>query len=57
MTTKCHVRLLRQVGRKKQIVSADIVEVVPEVAGTVSEFLAARLGYKIIAYAQQRDWS
>jgi agmatinase len=45
--------LLRRVSQNKQIVSADIVEVVPKVAGEVSEFLAARLAYKIIAYCQQ----
>ena len=44
--------LLRRLARSKQIVSADIVEVIPKVAGQVTEFLAARLAYKIIAYSQ-----
>ena len=45
--------LLRQVSKNKEIVSADIVEVIPKVSGEVTEFLAARLAYKIIAYCQQ----
>jgi agmatinase len=45
--------LLRRVAQTKQIVSADIVEVIPKVAGQVTEFLAARLAYKIIAYSQR----
>ena len=44
--------LLRRVAKSKKIVSADIVEVIPQVAGKVTEFLAARLAYKIIAYCQ-----
>ncbi len=44
--------LLRRVGQTKQIISADIVEVIPQIAGHVTEFLAARLAYKIIAYSQ-----
>ncbi len=45
--------LLRRLAQKKQVVSADIVEVIPQVAGQVTEFLAARLAYKIIAYCQR----
>ena len=45
--------LLHRLAQTKQIVSADIVEVIPQVAGQVTEFLAARLAYKIIAYAQR----
>ena len=45
--------LIRQVGKNKEIVSADIVEVVPKVCDEITEFLAARLAYKIIAYCQQ----
>ena len=45
--------LLRQVARAKKIVSADIVEVIPGVSGGITEFLAARLAYKIMAYSQQ----
>ena len=44
--------LLRRVSQDKQIISADIVEVVPKVTGEVTEFLAARLAYKITAYSQ-----
>ena len=45
--------LLRQVSRSRKIVSADIVEVIPRPYEKVTEFLAARLAYKIIAYSQQ----
>ncbi len=45
--------LLRRVAQKKQVVSGDIVEVIPKIAGEVTEFLAARLAYKIIAYCQR----
>ncbi len=44
--------LLRRVAQTKQVVSADIVEVIPKIAGEVTEFLAAKLAYKIIAYCQ-----
>ena len=44
--------LLRRVAQNKQVVSGDIVEVIPKIAGEVTEFLAARLAYKIIAYSQ-----
>jgi agmatinase len=44
--------LLRRTCAKRQVVSADIVEVVPVPGQKVSEFLAARLAYKIIAYTQ-----
>ncbi len=44
--------LLRRVAQTKQIVSADIVEVIPQIAGQVTEFLAAKLAYKIIASCQ-----
>lgn len=47
--------LLRRVSQNKQIVSADIVEVIPKAAGEVTEFLAARLAYKVIAYCQQKS--
>ena len=46
--------LLRQVCAERQVVSADIVEVAPIRGTTVTEFLAARLAYKIIAYVQGR---
>ncbi len=44
--------LLRRVCAERQVVSADIVEVVPVPGQKVSEFLAARLAYKIIAYIE-----
>ena len=46
------VDMILAVGKKKRIVGADIVEVIPEMCGVVTEFLAARLAYKIIAAAQ-----
>jgi agmatinase len=49
------VDLILALGRTKTIVSADIVEVVPHISGVVTEFLAARLAYKIIAAAQLRQ--
>ena len=45
-------RLLRRVCAERQVVAADIVEVRPIPPSHVTEFLAARLGYKIIAYTQ-----
>jgi len=39
------------VGRQKQIVGADIVEVRPIPPNHITEFTAARLAYKIITYA------
>jgi agmatinase len=42
--------LLRLVAAEKRIVGADVVEVVPVPGQAVTEFLAARLAYKIIAY-------
>ncbi len=44
--------LLEAVGRKKQIVGADIVEVMPLPDNHVTEFTAARLACKLIAFAQ-----
>lgn len=44
--------LLESVGRNKRIVSADIVEVMPMAGSAVTETVAARLAYKIIAYTQ-----
>lgn len=43
--------LLRLVAAEKTIVAADIVEVMPLPGQAVTEFLAARLVYKLIAYA------
>ena len=44
--------LLRRVCTERQVVGSDIVEVVPVPGQKVSEFLAARLAYKLIAYTQ-----
>ena len=44
--------LLRRVCEERKVVSADIVEVIPLAGQKVSEFLAARLACKIIAYTR-----
>jgi len=44
--------LLRRVCSERQVVGADIVEVRPLADHHVTEFVAARLAYKIIAYTQ-----
>ena len=44
--------LLKRVAAERNIVAADIVEVRPIPPSTVTEFLAARLACKIIAYTQ-----
>ncbi len=44
--------LLRLVAAEKRIVAADIVEVMPIPGQAVTEFLAARLAYKLICYLQ-----
>lgn len=46
--------LLREVCRKREVVSGDIVEVRPIPPNHITEYLAARLAYKLIAYTQQR---
>ncbi len=46
------VALLQTVAAEKTIVAGDIVEVVPVPGQVVTEFLAAKLGYKIISYSQ-----
>lgn len=46
--------LLRRLCREKQVVAADIVEVRPIPPNHITEYLAARLAYKIIAYTQQK---
>jgi len=43
-------RLLRRVAAEKSIVGADIVEVIPLPGQVVTEYLASRLAYKIMAY-------
>ncbi|MDY7011030.1 MAG: agmatinase [Planctomycetota bacterium] len=44
--------LIRRLAAERSIVAADIVEVSPVPGSRVTEFLAARLAYKIIAYTQ-----
>jgi len=46
--------LLRLVAAETELVGADIVEVAPIPGQTTTEFLAARLAYKLIAYRQER---
>lgn len=47
--------LLRRLCAERQVVAADITEVRPIPPNHVTEFLAARLAYKIIAYTQRRS--
>ena len=49
------IGLLRLVAAEKNIVAADIVEVMPIPGQVVTEFLAARLAYKLMVYVQQRS--
>ncbi len=44
--------LLRRVAAARRIVSADVVEVRPIPPNHITEYLAARLAYKLIAYTQ-----
>lgn len=46
--------LLRLVAAEKTVVGADIVEVMPIPHQAVTEFLAARLAYKLMVYVQLR---
>ncbi len=46
--------LLRLVAAEKTVVGADIVEVMPIPHQAVTEFLAARLAYKLMSYVQLR---
>ena len=46
------VDLIISVGKNKKIVGADIVEVMPIATSHTSEFIAARLAYKLIAAMQ-----
>ena len=46
------ISLLRLVAAEKKIVAADIVEVMPIPGQSVTEFLAARLLYKLICYIE-----
>ena len=46
--------LLRLVAAEKNVVGADIVEVMPIPGQVVTEHLAARLAYKLMGYVQVR---
>ena len=46
------VELLREVAKKKKIAGFDIVELCPIPGNAVSDFLAARLAYKLICYIE-----
>lgn len=48
------LRLLRRVAAEREVVAADVVEARPIPGQPLTEFVAARLAYKIIAYAQAR---
>jgi len=45
--------LLRLVAAERKVVAADIVEVLPIPGQAVTEFLAARLAYKLISYLEK----
>ena len=47
--------LLRLVAAEKKIVAADVVEVMPIPGQAVTEFLAARLAYKLIGYVTHKS--
>ncbi len=47
-------KLLRAVAKERNIVGADIVELAPIPGQVASDFLAARLAYKIIGYVSER---
>ncbi|MEK7496622.1 MAG: agmatinase [Patescibacteria group bacterium] len=48
------VELMRAVGKYKKIVGADVVELAPITGQPAGDFLAAKLAYKIIAYAHYK---
>ena len=47
-------RLLRRVAEEREVVAADVVETCPIPGQNLTQFVAARLAYKIIAYTQRR---
>ena len=49
------LQLLRTVFAEREVVGADIVEVVPVPGMVVSEFVAARLAVKMLTYHRRRD--
>jgi len=54
LTWRQVLRLLRRVSAAREVVAADVVEVRPVPGQHVTEFTAARLAYKLIAYTQAR---
>jgi agmatinase len=44
------VALLREVCRRRRVVGADVVELLPDPARPAPDFLAARLVYQLMAY-------
>jgi agmatinase len=52
LTWQQTLQIVRAICTRRQVVAADIVEVRPIPPDCVTEFLAARLAYKIIAYTQ-----
>jgi len=54
LTWRQVLRLLRRVSAAREVVAADVVEVRPVPGHHVTEFVAARLAYKLIAYTQAR---
>ena len=48
------IGLLRLVAAEKNVVAADVVEVMPIPGQVVTEFLAARLAYKLMTYVSDR---
>jgi len=47
--------LLREVCRRRDVVGFDVVELLPEPPSAISDFAAAHLVFKILAYMQQRQ--
>lgn len=47
--------LLREVFRRREVVAADIVEVAPIPGSYLTEFVAARLGARMLVYHRHRD--
>jgi len=54
MTYRQAVELIFAVGRARNVIGGDMVEVIPGICGVVTEFTAARLVYKMIVASQLR---
>ena len=55
--SKRQLDILKAVARERDIVAMDVVECVPIPGHTVTEYVAARLIYKVMGYlAQFRQW-